>query len=254
MVAPQPGPAPDGGLPYADEVNREVARIVAETPRRLPEERGRCRVCTDPEARARVNRLLAWGMDLREIESLLGDINARRRRNNQITYYSLRGHKERHFNIQDPASAALRRILERRKAQVADETATGVGNLLTGMAYLDIVAQKGFQNLLDEDTVVDYETGLKAQLKLEDMVREGAIEEQVAQMRRDVSVLQQAVRDVLGDKPALLTELSQRIDELTGNSRDEVITAEVIDDDDEDDDVGYDPEPSADANDMLGED
>jgi hypothetical protein len=229
------------------EVNREVAAIRAQTGDLLPERR--CRVCQDPESRQRVNRLLAYGMKIAEIEGLVGDLNVNRAKNNQITYWSLRNHAERHFNVQDPASAAYRRILERRKGQLADEFGDAAGTLLTGMAYLDIVAQKGFENLVDEGTTVDYETGLKAQLKLEEMQRDGAVEEQIAEMRRDVSVLQQAVKDVV--PPALMAEIVARIDELKGTARDDYVDADVID---EDDDVGYDPVLSADANDTLGED
>lgn len=231
------------------EINREVAAIRAEHRDQLPEHR--CRVCQDPDSRSRVNRLLSYGMKIAEIEGLVEDLNAKRAKNNRITYWSLRNHAERHFNVQDPTNAARRRILERRKAQVADEFGDAANHLLTGMAFLDIVAQKGFEHLIAEDTVVDYETGLKAQLKLEEMARDGAVEEQIAEMRRDVSLLQQAVKDVV--PPALMAEIVARIDELKGTVRDEVIEAEVVDDED-DDDVGYDPILSADANDSLGED
>lgn len=231
------------------EVNREVAAIREEHRDRVPERR--CRVCQDPESRSRVNRLLAYGMKVAEIAEHVEDLNQKRPKNSQITYWSVLRHAERHFNTQDPTSAARRRIMERRKSQVADEMGDAAAHLLTGMAYLDIVAQKGFEHLVAEDTVVDYETGLKAQLKLEDLQRDGAVEEQIAEMRRDVSILQQAVRDVV---PAnLMAQIVDRIDELKGTSRDEVVEAEVVDDDD-DDDVGYDPILSADANDTLGED
>lgn len=230
-----------------NEINREVAQIRDQA--RMPSHR--CRVCQDPESRTRVNRLLSYGMKVGEIAEHVQDLNDRRTKNNQITYWSILRHEQRHFNAQDPANAARRRILERRKAQVADELGDAAAHLLTGMAYLDIVAQKGFQNLIDDDTVVDYETGLKAQLKLEDLQRDGAIEEQIAEMRRDVSILQQAVKDVV--PPALMAQIAERIDELKGTVRDDVITAELVDDD-EDDDVGYDPVRSTDAEDSLGED
>lgn len=230
------------------EVNREVAAIRQHAPERLPSHR--CRVCQDAESRQRVNRLLAYGMKAPEIEELVSDLNERRAKNNKITYWSILRHAERHFNVQEPANAAYRRILERRRGQLADEFGDAAGSILTGMAYLDIVAQKGFQNLLEDGTVVDYETGLKAQLKLEEMQREGAIEQQVAEMRRDVSIIQQAVKDVVS--PETMAEIIARIDELKGNVRDDAIDAEVVDDED-DDDIGYDPVLTADAEDTLGE-
>lgn len=190
-------------------------------------------------------------MKVAEIVEHVGDLNEKRSKNALITYWSIFRHAERHFNVQDPTNAAYRRILERRKEQLADEFGDAAAHLLTGMGFLDIVAQKGFENLVAEDTVVDFETGLKAQLKLEDMQRDGAIEAQVADMRRDVSILQQAVRDVV--PPALMAEIAARIDDLKGVTRDDIMEAEIIDDD-EDDDAGYDPVLSSDANDSLGED
>jgi hypothetical protein len=237
------------GRQVESEVNQEVAAIRAEHRDRLPSHR--CRVCQDPESRSRVNRLLSYGMKVTEITDYVEDLNAKRAKNNQITYWSILRHAERHFNLQDPTNAARRRILEKRKSQIADELGDAAAHLLTGMGYLDIVAQKGFENLVAEDTVVDYETGLKAQLKLEEMQRDGAVEEQIAEMRRDVSILQQAVKDVV--PASLMAQIAERIDELKGTSRDDYVEAEVIDDED-DDDVGYDPVLSSDSNDALGED
>jgi hypothetical protein len=232
------------------EVNREVATIRRQNADRPLSQR--CRVCQDPESRSRVNRLLAHGIKVPEIEELVGDLNARRAKNAKITYWSILRHAENHFNVQEPVNAARRRILERRKAEVANEIGDAAAHLLTGMAYLDIVAQKGFENLLEESTVVDYETGLKAQLKLDELQRDGLIEQQVAEMRRDVSLIQQAVKDVVS--PAVMSEIIARIDELKGTTRDDFVDAEVVDDEDYDDDRGVDPVLSSDANDSLGED
>lgn len=248
MTARRPGA--DAARSVEAEVNREVAAIRRQHADRPLSQR--CRVCQDPESRARVNRLLAHGFKAPEIEGLVADLNERRAKNGKITYWSILRHAENHFNVQEPVAASRRRILERRRAEAAAEMGDAAAHLLTGMAYLDIVAQKGFETLLAEDTVVDYETGLKAQLKLEDMQRDGAMEQQVAEMRRDVSLIQQAVKDVVS--PAVMSEIIARIDELKGTTRDRFVDAEVVDDEDEDDDVGHDPVLSVDANDALGED
>jgi len=196
-----------------------------------------------PESRQKVNTLLGYGLSPREIHSFIADINEKRPKRFKITVDSIRNHKTRHFNIQAPTQAGFRRILEKRRAQMADEFAEGAASLLTGMAYLDVVAQKGWQNLIREDTVVNYETGLKAILQLEAMQREGQIEHQIAEMRRDVSLLQQAVKDVLADDPEKMQQIIERIDELTGRaaarSDDDVIDAEVIGGDDEDDEDDF---------------
>lgn len=264
MTAPPRGPRLAGGgltgRQLEAEVGREVA-LIKEEHRRIAElPQGQCRVCRHPESRSRVNTLLSYGVSNTEILDFISDINEKRRKNAKITVLSIRNHRLRHFNIQAPTQAGFRRIMERRKDQLSEEFGEATGNLLTGMAYLDVVAQKGWQHLIDDDTVVDYETGLKAMLKLEEIQRDGALEEQVAQMRRDVSLLEQAVKDVLGDEPDKLREIAERIDELTGNvmrrpdEDGEVVDAEVVTDDyydQDDDDESYDPVVTSDDGDSI---
>lgn len=236
------------------EVSREVARIQEEHVPVLPT--GRCRVCQHPESRQKVNLLLGYGLGPTEVLKFVDDINEKRSKNNKITLDSIRNHKQRHFNVQAPTQAAFRRILEKRKAQLSEEFGDASASLLTGMAYLDVVAMKGWQHLIDEDTTVDYETGLKAILQLEHMQREGAVEEQIAQMRRDVSLIQQAVKDVVPEN--YLREITERIDELTGkaatrNEDNEIIDAEVVDYYDQEDDAseGFTPVVEADDGDSI---
>lgn len=234
------------------EISREVARIREEIPPHMPT--GKCRVCQHPDSRGKVNTLLGYGLGPTEILQYVEDINDKRSKNNKITLDSIRNHKQRHFNVQEISRSGYRRMLERRFKQLSDEQAHAVENLLTGMGYLDIVAHKGFQNLVDDTTIVDYETGLKAQLKLEEMLRDGAIEEQVAIMRREVAWLQQAVRETLKDHPQLQSELVSRLDELSGNVADDnIIDAEIIDDadEDDDDDVPFEPIIESDVEDLL---
>lgn len=243
------------GRQLESEVSREVARIQEEHQPVMPT--GRCRVCQHPESRSKVNTLLGYGMGVTEILEFVEEINAKRSKNNKITSDSIRNHKQRHFNVQAPTHAGYRRILDKRKAQLSEEFGDAAENLLTGMAYLEIVGMKGFQHLIDDGTVVDYETGLKAQLRLEELARDGQVEQQVAQMRRDVALLQQAVQDVLANDPDKLNEIAERIDELTGTVRedrdDEIIDAEVVGDDyyDQDDDEGYDPVITTDDGDSI---
>lgn len=249
------------GRQLESEVSREVARIQEEHQPVMPT--GRCRVCQHPESRSKVNTLLAYGMGSTEILEFVDDINSKRSKNNKITLDSIRNHRQRHFNVQAPTQAGFRRILERRKAQLSDEFADAAGGLLTGMAYLDVVASKGWQHLIDDDTKVPYQDGLQAMLKLEEMQRDGQVEEQVAQMRRDVALLRQAVQDVASSLPEgagerLLQEIGERIDELSGvgirrSDEEDIVDAEVVDyyDQDDEGDKGYDPIITSDDGDSI---
>ena len=242
------------------EIKREVAQI-KEDHRRLPNlPSKRCRVCQHPESRTRVNTLLSYGVSLAEILEMVEEINDKRAKNNKITMEVLKSHRQNHFNRQAPTQAAYRRILERRKAQIAEEYGDDVEHMLTGLGFLDIVAYKGFQNAIDESTVIPYADGLQAQLKIEALVRDGQFEEQVAQMRRDVSLLEQAVTDVVPEQ--YRAAIVERLDELTGKSAKRfsddsyIIEAEVVESDDffdseDDSEQGFRPRAESDEGDSI---
>lgn len=250
MNAPAPEPA---RRRLRREVNREVARIRAED---LPAQRNepKCRICQDPEAQRKVNRLLAYGMGDTEILEHMAQINVRRPKNAQITIWVLRRHRERHFNIQEPAQAAWRRILERRHAEQTDELVEGARTVLTALGYLDIVAHKGFEKLMDPDTEVGYTVGLEAMLKLEELQSRGEVERQLANYRKQVGMLQQVVMEEVDELTR--ARISRRLTELTTGITDDddegPIDAEIVDDEDDDDD-GWDPVMEADPEDTMGE-
>lgn len=199
----------------------------------------RCRVCIDPEARRRVNTLLGLAKGDTEIYRAMEDLNAIRRKNQRISAGVIRYHREHHFNIQEPAQAAQRRILEERaREEDLDLLADGVRNILTARGFLEIVANKGLEHLLKDDTVVPYEDGVNAQLKLEQIVKadEDAVER--AAMRRDVALIQQAITEEFDEEQ--MKRLSHRLNVLRGTATEEdnviegVIDDEVYDDDEAD--------------------
>ena len=247
------------------EVSREVARIQREHAHVVPRaKRGRkCRVCDDPDARRRINTMLSRGMRPGEIVENIVDINARRAKNNQITYGSIRDHRQNHFNIQEPTKAAYLRMLERHAAQEdANLLAEGVGSQLTLRGYLAIVADKGFQELIKDDQHVGYTVGLDAMRELEMLAKADRDEAERAKLRADVALLQQAVREEF--TPEEMRRLSHRIDVLRGvineDDDDEEIEGEVVDDEEDDGEYGEDWDKAADfvmepdEDDPLGDD
>jgi hypothetical protein len=207
------------------DIEREAATIGVPPPR--PERR--CRVCKNPDSRDRVNRLLAYGMGPSEIVDYCADLNELRPDRDQITYWSVYAHSRRHFNIQAPANASYRRILERHVRAHADEFVGGVENLLTVYGFLEVVAQKGFETLMNPSTTVDYTKGLDAMLTLHNLTRDGDADREVAELRRQVGLLQKVVLEEADEDTR--RRIVARIDELTGPSQ--AIDADVIPDDDE---------------------
>lgn len=227
------------------DIQRDITREVARIRREIPEthsplsNRGRkCAVCSDPDVRRRVNTLLGIGMGASEIVRSLEDINAKRKKTEQVRVWSIYRHRDNHFNLQDPKKAALLRVLENEYAREhADAVAEGVEDFLTARAYLKIVARKGFENLVAEDTAVGFVTGLEAQLKLEEMEKDDRDLAERLALRRDVGLIQQAIRDTLTEEQ--MRALSHRLDVLRGKAsddedeEDEVIEGEIVDDDDD---------------------
>lgn len=231
------------------EVSREVARIV-ETHGRPPELLGRCRICRDPESRRRVNNMLAYGMRPAEIAENLADINSRRAKNAQIGYWSVWNHRKEHFNVQEQARESQLRMLERRAEEEGLTLAEGVGSILTLKGYLEIIANKGFQNLVDRDDV-GYTIGLDAQRELDKLIKADRDEVERAALRRDVALLHQVVMDEADDPTR--ERIRYRLAVLRGDiveTDEDVIDAEV-DEDYADDDVA-DFSDEIDDDDELG--
>ena len=216
------------------DVNREVERVTRE--HTVVRQQGQpCRICADPEARRRVNVLLSHGLAIPEVLANITDINAKLKKNKQIKYWSVQNHRANHFNVQEPAKEAYRRILERRRDEEAELLGEGVSNILTARGYLEIIASKGFEDLIKPERAVPFETGLNAQLKLEEMLKADQDQAVMASMRRDVALIQQAIVDTLSEDQ--MRAISKRLDELRGVvPEDNVIEGQIIDDADDDDD------------------
>jgi hypothetical protein len=206
------------------EVSREVARINSTPHGRTPELEGKCRICRDPDSRRRVNIMLGHGMRPAEIVENLSDINDRRRKNAKIGYWSVFNHRKEHFRLQEHVKEAQLRVLERRAEEEGLALAEGVGSILTLRGYLEIIANKGFESLVNADSV-GFTTGLDAQRELEVLMRSDRVEAERAAIRRDVALIQQAIIDTLPED--MMRAVSHRLDVLRG----------VISEDDEDEDT-----------------
>lgn len=155
----------------------------------------RCRVCRDEEVRTLVNKLLAHGMTLRDINEVITPMNRKRPVRDRINLNNIREHRKRHFDVQAPANAVYRAIVEKRAHELNVDYENGIGTAVTHLAYLDTMIAKGYQNLLQEDTVVTYRDGLDAAMKRNDLTRKdaGAVEQAriMAEMDRVIAVVKE---------------------------------------------------------------
>lgn len=194
----------------------------------------RCRVCTS-EASTSVNKMLAHAMTYTDILRVLQPVNDILPENERITYNSIANHRKRHFPIQSTANAVYRRIVEKRAEEFDVDFVRGVGGALTPVAYLDVAMNKAFENMVDEGTTVDVETGLKAAEKLHQLTREREADPtDMADIMLKVNRLMEAVKNNV--PPEMWEAILAAVEE----NDDAIVDAEF---EEEDDDVvaGYDP-------------
>lgn len=194
-----------------------------------------CRVCMEEESRVLVNRLLSHAMSLNEIVLSCEHINARRPKKQRITRDSVWHHSKNHFNLQEPAKAVIRRILQDRAEEQDKDWVAGVGNIVTAYGYLEVLQQKAFETLMRDDTVVPIELGVQATLKLHEMGKAEAGEAQVAEMMQQMGRIIKAVRE------NCTPEQQERI--RLALSGEDTIDADYTEEDDDDDDGELEAEP-----------
>ena len=157
----------------------------------------RCRVCRDEVICKTVNKLLARGDTLVDIISTLEAANRSLPQSDKVTYDSLYRHRKRHFDVQNPAWAIHRKIAERRYAEAGKDHEQGIGNMVNHLVFLESMMIKGYETMLEEETVITPKDGLAASLELDEIRRreEGSVDKakMVAEMSRVINVVRQFV-------------------------------------------------------------
>lgn len=156
----------------------------------------RCRVCRDEQSRLLVNKLLAHGLTLRDIEDVIRPLNRSRPARDRINLNNLREHRRRHFDVQSPANAVYRRIIEHRAEEANIDLENGIGTAVTYLAYLDTMMAKGYATMMAEDTVVSYKDGADAGKMLHELTRKDAGANQQAQMMAEMDRVISVVKQV----------------------------------------------------------
>lgn len=110
----------------------------------------RCHVCCEVESKDLVNKLIAAGLTNREIVESCDAINARRGNGRLIGARNVWVHRREHFNIDKPAAAVVRKIMERRAEEANIDHINGVGHAITPYAVLETVEVLGYQQLTSE--------------------------------------------------------------------------------------------------------
>jgi hypothetical protein len=190
----------------------------------------RCRVCRIDAVREKVNGMLATGASYAHVVRALADHNANCDRRDQVTIDSVRNHCARHFPVQQVARATYRDILERRAEQNRVDFVNGVATALTPIAYFEIVMNKAFRRLMDDDADVSVDTGLRAAEKLQSVLDKRDQGDDLAELRLQLYRIQDAVKAVVPQE--MWGDIIEKLDQQQQDP--EAIDAETEDFDDED--------------------
>jgi hypothetical protein len=119
-----------------------------------PRTEPRCHVCCELESKDLVNKLIAAGLTNREIAESCESINWRRHEAGDERTIGARNvwwHRRTHFNIQKPAEAAARAILERRAEEANLDYVNGIGHAVTPYAVIETLMVLGYRSMTGEN-------------------------------------------------------------------------------------------------------
>lgn len=194
----------------------------------------RCKICRDEPIRNMVNKLLSMGLTQPAIVSALEHYNEDLPEKEKINYYNVRNHQRRHFNASQPAQRVYEAIVARRQADVENDIEGVIGAAVNAYSFLETIMVKGYAHLRDESTVVPYNDGVKAALKLHDLAKDEGGQQSVAEILARQGRIVAAFKEIV--PPEYHEAILARIE---GAPIPEVIDATLVEDDADDDDDDY---------------
>ena len=196
-----------------------------------------CRICQTEGASEVVNKMLSYGATHADVLSIVQPLNLRRAKNDQITMNVIGHHARNHFPLEEAANAVYRKLVEKRAAEAEKDFVNGVGGAVTALGFLDVVLQKGYENLIDEDVVVGVDTAIRAAKELAVIeAQRDSNDTDIADIMVKMDQVIKAVREEA--PPEVWAKIVARLSpDATTSSPRQVIEAEV----EEYEEPGYDP-------------
>lgn len=197
----------------------------------------RCRICQTEGAASVTNKMLSHGATYNDVLSVLQPLNLRRPKNEQINLNSIGNHARNHFPLEEAANAVYRKLIEKRAEEAEKDFINGVGGAVTALGFLDVVVQKGYENLVKEDVVVGPDTAVRAAKELASIeAMRDKDDTDIAEVMVQMNSVIEAVREEAD--PATWARIVARLNnDPAPNAKQQAIEAEV----EEDEEPGFDP-------------
>lgn len=180
----------------------------------------RCSICCEVESRDLVNKAIGDGLTNRQITENCAGINEARREKGDERIIDARKvwhHRRSHFNVQDPAMAVVREVVERRAKENNRDFLNGVGHAITPYAVLETAMITGFRKRLsnpDSEGPSVKET-MDAAVKLHELTSRDAGQREVAEMMATMDRIITAAQHwvPVQDRAKFIAEVEGRVEE-----------------------------------------
>jgi hypothetical protein len=185
---------PNHPAPRDDDEKKNLNELIPRTTE------SRCNTCQHPY-RDQIDLALAAGYSYQWIASKMEDLGL------EISVKSLERHRHRHLQLDQET---VRDIVERNQ-----EAARAVGsvNLVSGKALLDLIVQKGFNKLINDDLSLEAKDVIKAAELLGSMMDE-AQSQYIANIMNQFNAILEALRNVC--TPEQQEAIAEQVKQLTG--------------------------------------
>ena len=196
----------DKGKPKAKAKNAGMIPKVADP---------RCKIC-NCQFRAHLDRLIVAGATLKDVAEFYTDATG-----DPISTQSVSRHKNKHLDLRQ---RALRRIVERRRVNLDDETDDAANDLLHRQSMLEAVAADGFNRMMGGEVRYTVGEWLSVVSELDRVENEERVASE-DQMRRELAAMVSAIRQVLPEER--WDELMRAYQFHLGDAQGELIEAEA---------------------------
>ena len=114
--------------------------------------------------------------------------------------------------MQNVAKATYRRILERRAQENAVDFVKSVATAITPMAFYETVMVRGYETLVDSDTMVDVNTGIVAASRLQSLIDSRDYSRDLLMMKVQLAATCDAVKSTVPQE--MWGEIIEKLEEL----------------------------------------
>lgn len=215
----------------AREVREEIEELKLGKYQFKPETR--CRVCQSTDDQDLVNKLLSTAMPYTQILRILEPVNKARKQKQRITYNSLFVHAKNCFPTQKGAQSVYRAILEKKAEEYGQDYIRGTTQIANVFSYLEIMVQKGTEQLMSDENNVTVKDGMDAAVKLHDLVKDTDGDRKIREIMLQYNSLLSAVLEVADESTQ-----KRILEHLKGGAEAEPLDVD-FEDQDSDSDDGY---------------